>query len=326
MITKGVILGRFMPPHQGHVSLVQTASHLVDRLTIILATSDADDIAPAQRKAWMEALFPTASIIPCQTGPIPLPFDDPRWTALIRGFHPEPIDRVIGSEAYVKPLAQSLDAQHFILDPMWMAHPADSAAIRNDPNAHWEALPGPVRPWFQQRVTMVGPESTGKSYLAAYLAEEFGGPYVPEYGRPYEKFRDPGDYRAEELHFIIDGHVAHRDTLAMQAGPILFEDTDPLLTCVWAEMLLGTCPPNLEARIELPDHYLLLDPDVPWEDDPIRYFARKDLRQKFFDLTKAKLEAHGASYALLTGSYEDRQRQAFELVQMLMNNPKRTPQ
>ena len=33
----GIILGRFMPPHEGHVALVRTATYLVDRLTIVLA-------------------------------------------------------------------------------------------------------------------------------------------------------------------------------------------------------------------------------------------------------------------------------------------------
>ena len=29
-MTTGVILGSFMPPHEGHVALIQTASYLVD--------------------------------------------------------------------------------------------------------------------------------------------------------------------------------------------------------------------------------------------------------------------------------------------------------
>jgi len=36
MITTSVILGRFMPPHEGHLALIRTASYL-DRLTNILS-------------------------------------------------------------------------------------------------------------------------------------------------------------------------------------------------------------------------------------------------------------------------------------------------
>jgi len=322
MASKGVILGKFMPPHEGHVALIRTASYLVDRLTIILSTSDSDPIPPSVRKEWMESLFPQAVVIVSNNGPTSLPADNTDWARIIRGFHPEPIDRVIGSEDYIVDLAQALGAQHFILDPMWMAFPANSLEIREDPFGHWQSIPGHVRPYFQKRLTLVGPESTGKSYMADLLAQRFGGPYVPEYGRPYEHYRSPGPYRAEELHFIVDGHVAHRKTLSQRAGAVLFEDTDPLLTAVWAEMLLGHPLPDLEARIELPDHYLLLDANVPWENDPLRYYAKQELRQEFFDRTKAKLDAYDASYTLISGDFAAREAQAIKVVEHMLETPK----
>lgn len=322
MTTTGVILGKFMPPHAGHVALVRTASYLVDRLTIILSASNNDPIAPVIRKHWMEELFPEARVIVVNNGAEPLPSENPTWSHIIRGFHPEPIDRVVGSEDYIVDLASALNAQHFILDPMWMAFPANSIEIRENPFEHWHSIPGHVRPYFQKRLTLVGPESTGKSYMADMLAQKFGGPYVPEYGRPYEKYRAPGDYRAEELHFIVDGHVAHRKTLSLKAGPILFEDTDPLLTAVWAEMLLGHSLPDLEARIELPDHYLLLDPNVPWEDDPLRYYGKQDMRLAFFDKIKTKLDAFNANYTLISGDFSEREAQAVAVVNHMLATPK----
>ncbi len=325
MTTSGVILGRFMPPHEGHVALIRTASYLVDCLTIILAASNSDPISPAIRKEWMQELFPKANVIVCNNGQEQLPTNDPKWAQIIRGFHPEPIDRVIGSEDYFVDLAKALNAQHFILDPMWMAYPANSIEIRENPFDNWKSIPPTVRPFFQKRLTLVGPESTGKSYMADVLAKKFGGPYVPEYGRPYEKFREPGDYRAEELHFIVDGHVAHRKTLSRKAGPILFEDTDPLLTAVWAEMLLGHSLLDLEARIELPDHYLLLDANAPWEEDPLRYYGKQDQRNKFFDKIKAKLDQFNASYTLISGDWKQRETQAIAVVEQMLKDAKPEP-
>ena len=322
MTTTGVILGKFMPPHEGHVALVRTASYLVDRLTIILSASDNDPIPSRTRKGWMEALFPEAVVIVVNNGDEPLASDSPEWVRIIRGFHPEPIDRVVGSEDYIVDLARALNAQHFILDPMWMAFPANSVDIRENPFEHWNSIPDHVRPYFQKRLTLVGPESTGKSYMADLLAQKFGGPYVPEYGRPYEKYRTPGDYRAEELHFIVDGHVAHRKTLSLKAGPVLFEDTDPLLTAVWAEMLLEHSLPDLEARIELPDHYLLLDANAPWEEDPLRYNGKQEQRQLFFTKIKAKLDAFGASYTLISGDWAEREVQAIAVAEEMLKTPK----
>jgi NadR type nicotinamide-nucleotide adenylyltransferase len=317
----GIILGRFMPPHEGHVALVRTATYLVDRLTIVLACANSDPIPAGIRQSWMESLFPKARVVLHCTEE-PLDTDSQAWAGIIRQLHPEPIDRVIGSEDYLVPLAKALNAQHFILDPMWMAFPANSADIRQDPYAHWFSLPSYVRPWFQKRLTLVGPESTGKSYMADLLASRFGGPYVPEYGRPYEKYREPGDYRPEELHYIVDGHVAHRKTLSMKAGPVLFEDTDPLLTAVWAEMLLGKSLPSLEARIELPEHYLLLDANTPWAEDPLRYYAKQEMRAKFFAKIEAKLKAHGATYTLIHGSFAEREAQAIAVVENMLKTPK----
>ena len=119
MTTTGVILGKFMPPHEGHVALVRTASYLVDRLMIILSVSNSDPISPHVRKNWMENLFPKAVVIVVNNGEHALASDSPRWGQIIRGFHPEAIDRVIGSEEYIVKLAGALNAQHFILDPMW---------------------------------------------------------------------------------------------------------------------------------------------------------------------------------------------------------------
>ncbi len=317
----GVILGRFMPPHEGHVALVRTASYLVNRLTIIVACAENDPIPAGVRRDWMESLFPLARVV-LHCTPEPIPTHSMEWANIIRQLHPEPINRVIGSEAYLVPLAKALSAQHFILDPMWMAFPANSADIRADPFAHWQSLPRQVRPWYQKRLTLVGPESTGKSYMADLLAQKFGGPYVPEYGRPYEKYRTQGDYRPEELHFIVDGHIAHRKTLSMVAGPVLFEDTDPLLTAVWAEMLLGHSLPDLEARIELPEHYLLLDANTPWAEDPLRYYAKQDVREQFFEKIKDKLESHGANYTLISGNFEEREAQAVSVVENMLNSPK----
>lgn len=322
MTTTGVILGKFMPPHEGHVALVRTASYLVDRLMIILSVSNSDPISPHVRKNWMENLFPKAVVIVVNNGEHALASDSPRWGQIIRGFHPEAIDRVIGSEEYIVKLAGALNAQHFILDPMWMAFPANSIDVRKDPFNHWNSIPGFVRPYFQKRLTLVGPESTGKSFMADLLAQKFGGPYVPEYGRPYEKFRTPGDYDAEELHYIVDGHVAHRNTLSQKAGPILFEDTDPLLTAVWAEMLLGHSLPDLEDRIELPDHYLLLDANAPWVEDPLRYYGKQELRQKFFTKIRAKLDAFDASYTLITGDWAEREVHAIAVVEKMLKTPK----
>jgi hypothetical protein len=151
--------------------------------------------------------------------------------------HPEPIDRVFGSESYVIRLAREIGGEAIVIDPERLAFPVSGKAVREDPAANWAHIPGLVRPWYQKRVVTFGPESVGKSTLAARLGALCGGPYVPEYGRTYERFRGEGAWGLDDFVRIAKGHLALRAAVASVAGPVLVEDTDPLLTAVWARML-----------------------------------------------------------------------------------------
>ena len=46
---RGFLLGKFMPPHAGHVTLIRSARALVDELTILLCSLPGDPIDGEQR-------------------------------------------------------------------------------------------------------------------------------------------------------------------------------------------------------------------------------------------------------------------------------------
>jgi AAA domain-containing protein len=48
---------------------------------------------------------------------------------------------------------------------------------------HWKFLPAPVARTLVQRIALLGGESSGKTALAARLADELDTRWVPEYGR-----------------------------------------------------------------------------------------------------------------------------------------------
>jgi cytidyltransferase-like protein len=62
-MSNGFLLGKFMPPHGGHVLLAQTAQALVDRLTILVCWLPDDPIPGPLRLQWMRELFPDARVI-----------------------------------------------------------------------------------------------------------------------------------------------------------------------------------------------------------------------------------------------------------------------
>jgi len=77
----------------------------------------------------------------------------------------------------------------------------------------------------QKRLTLLGPESVGKTTLAERLAKRFDTQLVPEYGRTYDKkymqsrFKQGKGWREQDLLAIAETHAAMREALAPLAGP-----------------------------------------------------------------------------------------------------------
>jgi NadR type nicotinamide-nucleotide adenylyltransferase len=178
-------------------------------------------------------------------------------------------------------------------------------AVRADPLGHWRHLPRVVRPHFVRRVSVFGPESTGKSTLARLLAAHYGTVSVPEHARTHLEQQE-GRLGPEDIPFIARGQIAAEDALAHDADRLLVCDTDVLLTVVWSEALFGDCPAwiRAEAARRRYDLTLLLDVDVPWVADPVRYLP--DERRSFFDRCARALDAHGRRWVRIGGPWEDR--------------------
>lgn len=172
-----------------------------------------------------------------------------------------------------------------------------------------------MRPYFTKRVTLFGPESTGKSTLAAELGRHYATVVAPEYGRTYtEAFGT--EITAEDLRNIVAGHQASVRAAIRQANRVLIEDTDPVMTGVWSNMLLGTRDKWFDRYCDYPDLYLLTDIDVMWEDDGTRYFEND--RQRFFDMCEQELINRGVKYVKVSGSLEQRMQTAIQAIDKLI--------
>lgn len=122
-----------------------------------------------------------------------------------------------------------------------------------------------------KKIVLTGPESSGKTTLAAQLAAHFGTVWVPEFARQY--LADLGrPYLFGDLMEIAKGQAALEDELAAQANGLLFLDTSLEVLKIWSEVRFGRCHPDLLALLQgrLPDQYLLCLPDLPWTFDPQR--------------------------------------------------------
>jgi HTH-type transcriptional regulator, transcriptional repressor of NAD biosynthesis genes len=162
-------------------------------------------------------------------------------------------------------------------------------------------------------VCLHGPESTGKTTLARELAARFGSFAVPEYGRLYcEIFGNECDI--EDLRAIRRGHDLLAAAGRRKAHDILILDTDAVMTAIWADVLIGTRPADLDRIDDPADLYLLCDIDVPFAPDSIRYFPDPTTRAKMFAQCRTELETRKLAFVTIRGSREERLTQAIKAV------------
>lgn len=128
-------------------------------------------------------------------------------------------------------------------------------------------------------ICLHGPESTGKSTLIEQLAKRYATVFVPEYGRTFAETHGT-DFTMADLVEIARTHDAMTQAARATGANLLFLDTDPLMTAVWADMLFGTRDPWFDAWHGTADLYLLLDIDLPWVEDGTRLFGSTAARQR----------------------------------------------
>ena len=152
------------------------------------------------------------------------------------------------------------------------------------------------------RVGIIGPESTGKSSLALYLAQRYKGTYVPEYARTYVEQKGSTDVTFEELCSIARYQVEELAAISNQpSDSVYFFDTELIVTKVWFDYAFGRVPEWFtEAIRQYPmDTYLLTYPDLPWIPDPARSNGSDAIRMELFQRYEAEIEALNIPYYII---------------------------
>lgn len=319
---RGLVLGKFMPPHMGHLHLVDFAAAWCDELTVVVGTLESEPLDGRTRWRWMRELCPDATVVHLTDDNPQDPSEHPDfwgiWERSLRRILPTLPDVVFASEAYGWTLAEVLGARFVPVDPGRSAITVSGTSIRANPLKHWDYLPPPVRAHYALRVSIFGPESTGKSTLATALAEHFDTAHVPEYARTWLEAhgRDP---TADDMPLIARGQASAEAALARRCNRLLVCDTDPLATVLWSEVLFGEC--NAEVtRIAASTGYdltVLMTPDVPWVEDPVRYLPGGGAQ--FFERSREMLSAAGRPVLVVSGDFSQRTAAAIAAIRALLD-------
>ena len=164
------------------------------------------------------------------------------------------------------------------------------------------------------RIVITGPESSGKSLLAARLARHFSTLWTTEVAREYLTEHGP-DYGPKDLLLMAQLQAKQSQELAESSLNLVFDDTDLLTHRIWFLEKYGRPSPAMEAMPLEGDLYLLCTPDLAWTPDPLREYPREADRQRHFELHKEYLEKEAKPYALVSGQGSARKMNALRILE-----------
>lgn len=324
-MTRGLIVGKFYPPHRGHKHLIDSAAAQVDELHVIVCKKPNEDPCGELREAWLREIHPTVRVMLIDDR-----YDEndsriwaencKRWL----GFVP---DTVFTSEDYGEPFARFLGCRHVQVDKARHAVPISGTQVRASPLACWEFLEPPVRAHYARRVVLVGAESTGKTTLAKKLAAHFQTAWVPEYGRTFseEMLAREGAYNfcGADFELIARTQCRLENDAARSCDKVLICDTDAFATSLWHERYLHAPSPAVEALVAAharPSLYLLTDVETPFVQDGTRdgESIRGWMHQEFV----RRLPGRPCPTVFLNGSFAQREAQATAAVNELLGRPR----
>jgi nicotinamide riboside kinase len=150
------------------------------------------------------------------------------------------------------------------------------------------------------KIALLGPESTGKSTLAADLASHYQTLWCPEFARSFLPTLNKPYTKSDVLHCVDEQQKLESDVLNTATQPLVFFDTEMINLFVWLDYCYGDAPISLISNLkDRYDFYLLTSPDIPFEPDPLR--EHPDLRDYFFECYKTEVIKTGIPFTVIDG-------------------------
>lgn len=168
-----------------------------------------------------------------------------------------------------------------------------------------------------KRIVITGSESSGKSTLAAWLAQEFELPMATEYARIHLETFGAG-YDECSVIAMARQHLIHQREMVPIDAPLGIFDTDLLNYKIWCDIAFSRCDESILNGIgRESDHaYLVCYPDLPWVADPLREHPHD--RLMLYERHLAEIRKTGRTYIVIRGEGEQRKDAAREAMEKLI--------
>ena len=320
MYRTGLILGKFMPLHKGHIELIHFAAKRVERLILLICAHDGEPIPGTMRFHWAKQILNKTNIeirlmeydsriLPDTS--VSAPEASKLWAEYLKKNYPE-IDVIFSSEKYGDYLAEYLNIRHVQFDAARNIVPVSGSQIRNNPIKFWEYMPSEVQSYFVKKICILGTESTGKSVLTENLARHFNTTYVPEVARDIVDKTE--EVTPNHLRQIAEQHAKAILEKVNVAKGLLFVDTDLNITKSYSKFLFdqSLIVPNWIEEANRSDLYFYLESDCPYIQDGTRLSEQR--RESLNQFHKLHLSEANISFHIINGDWNHRLATAINII------------
>ena len=313
----GITCGKFMPFHKGHELMIDTAAEALDKVYVIVAGLETDEIPLMARYRMVRNTYkgnPKVKVVrfvdeityegqPDEHGTVLDPVFWEKWIAVFQHVAPK-ATHFFSSDMYGKVAAQKMGIRWLPIDPRREMAATSGTRIRENINANWNFMTQEARRYFTKRVAIVGPESTGKSTLTSQLAGVFETSFANEWGRAICEAAD-GNLTEEDFNEIAVMQDALIKNAVKNANRVMFTDTEAYTTYLFGKQYLNKNLGHIKQRAinQKFDLYILLAPTVEWVQDGTRILADYEVRRQFFDDLQAFLDENKKPYIILSHPY-----------------------
>ncbi len=157
------------------------------------------------------------------------------------------------------------------------------------------------------KIAFTGPECSGKTTLANWLATELNAILVSEYAREYLT-GSANSYQSNDLDRIAQMQFMLEEKALESGSKFIVCDSDLLVMKVWSEVGYNSASPLIEELFER-SHYdftFLCKPDFDWVFDPLREYPDDAERMGLFTRYEKHLKNGSGAFTVLEGSLETR--------------------